>query len=340
MKKQLLIAAVAATMSVSAMADISIAGAAKVNYTSVDFDGTTASTNKFSREMDLKITGKSGATTVVMNFGNDTTGAAGLSAEDTYVATSIEGVSLKVGAWDNGNNSLRASSRGDNKLSASTTMGGVTITYDASTETASSTLADTIKLSGDIAGVSASYKSVDNGEDISLSTTVSGVKVQFEDTDAAGNNSSITVSGSVSGVSVSHEIFDTKTDSKISGTFGGVTATFRTLDSDTDTADMDSVLVSTEVQGVTLTYADVDANATHSSDAFFGTVAAMTDASGFSAATSLAGNGVTFKSYEIDNVDHTKVIVNRPLANGSTFEATFHDNGVADIIDLELAVKF
>ena len=175
---------------------------------------------------------------------------------------------------------------------------------------------------------------------ISLDTTVSGVKVQFEDSDAAGNNSSITVSGSVSGVAVSHEIFDTKTDSSISGTFGGVTAKFRSVDSDTDTADMDSVLVSTEVQGVTLTYADVDANATHSSDAFFGTVAAMTDASGFSAATSLAGNGVTFKSYEIDNVDHTKVIVNRPLANGSTFEATFHDNGVADIIDLELAVKF
>jgi hypothetical protein len=38
-------------MSVSAMADISIAGAAKVNYTTVDFDGTTASTNKFSKEI-------------------------------------------------------------------------------------------------------------------------------------------------------------------------------------------------------------------------------------------------------------------------------------------------
>ena len=107
MKKQLLIAAVAATMTSVAMADISIAGAAKVNFTTVDFDGTTASTNDFKREMDLKITGKSGATTVVMNFGNDVLGAAGISAEDTYVATSIEGVSMKVGAWDNGNNELR-----------------------------------------------------------------------------------------------------------------------------------------------------------------------------------------------------------------------------------------
>jgi len=37
MKKQLLIAAVAATMGTAAIADISIAGAAKVNFTNVDF---------------------------------------------------------------------------------------------------------------------------------------------------------------------------------------------------------------------------------------------------------------------------------------------------------------
>ena len=289
MKKQLLIAAVAATMGTAAIADISISGAAKVNWTDTDYTAAgTADTNTINHDVDWTIAGKSGDTGVSATFSTTTAGA--FVTENVFLTTSIAGVNIKTGSFSGGDSMMGDGSRADGK--------------------------------------------------ISLDTTVSGVKVQFEDTDAAGNNSSITVSGSVSGVSVSHEIFDTKTDSKISGTFGGVTATFRTLDSDTDTADMDSVLVSTEVQGVTLTYADVDANATHSSDAFFGTVAAMTDASGFSAATSLAGNGVTFKSYEIDNVDHTKVIVNRPLANGSTFEATFHDNGVADIIDLELAVKF
>ena len=289
MKKQLLIAAVAATMGTAAIADISISGAAKVNWTDTDYTAAgTADTNTINHDVDWTIAGKSGDTGVSPTFSTTTAGA--FVTENVFLTTSIAGVNIKTGSFSGGDSMMGDGSRADGK--------------------------------------------------ISLDTTVSGVKVQFEDSDAAGNNSSITVSGSVSGVSVSHEIFDTKTDSKISGTFGGVTATFRTLDSDTDTADMDSVLVSTEVQGVTLTYADVDANATHSSDAFFGTVAAMTDASGFSAATSLAGNGVTFKSYEIDNVDHTKVIVNRPLANGSTFEATFHDNGVADIIDLELAVKF
>ena len=289
MKKQLLIAAVAATMGTAAIADISISGAAKVNWTDTDYTAAgTADTNTINHDVDWTIAGKSGDTGVSATFSTTTKGA--FVTENVFLTTSIAGVNIKTGSFSGGDSMMGDGSRADGK--------------------------------------------------ISLDTTISGVKVQFEDTDAAGNNSSITVSGSVSGVSVSHEIFDTKTDSSISGTFGGVTAKFRSVDSDTDTADMDSVLVSTEVQGVTLTYADVDANATHSSDAFFGTVAAMTDASGFSAATSLAGNGVTFKSYEIDNVDHTKVIVNRPLANGSTFEATFHDNGVADIIDLELAVKF
>ena len=289
MKKQLLIAAVAATMGTAAIADISISGAAKVNWTDTDYTAAgTADTNTINHDVDWTIAGKSGDTGVSATFSTTTAGA--FVTENVFLTTSIAGVNIKTGSFSGGDSMMGDGSRADGK--------------------------------------------------ISLDTTVSGVKVQFEDTDAAGNNSSITVSGSVSGVALSHEIFDTKTDSKISGTFGGVTATYRTVDSDTDTADMDSVLVSTEVQGVTLTYADVDANATHSSDAFFGTVASMTDATGFSAATSLAGNGVTFKSYEIDNVDHTKVIVNRPLANGSTFEATFHDNGVADIIDLELAVKF
>ena len=289
MKKQLLIAAVAATMGTAAIADISISGAAKVNWTDTDYTAAgTADTNTINHDVDWTIAGKSGDTTVSATF--QTAAKETFVTENVFLTTSIAGVNIKTGSFSGGDSMMGDGSRADGK--------------------------------------------------ISLDTTVSGVKVQFEDSDAAGNNSSITVSGSVSGVSVSHEIFDTKTDSSISGTFGGVTAKFRSVDSDTDTADMDSVLVSTEVQGVTLTYADVDANATHSSDAFFGTVAAMTDASGFSAATSLAGNGVTFKSYEIDNVDHTKVIVNRPLANGSTFEATFHDNGVADIIDLELAVKF
>ncbi len=320
MKKQLLIAAVAATMSVSAMADISIAGAAKVNYTSVDFDGTTASTNKFSREMDLKITGKSGATTVVMNFGNDTTGAAGLSAEDTYVATSIEGVSIKVGAWDNGNNALRASARGDNKLSASTSFGGVKITYDASDESAGK-VADTVKLSGDIAGVSASYKSVDNGEDISLSTTVSGVKVSYLalNRDAANTDRSVVeVSGTIGTIGVKVAQADADSSTRISG--------------DTWMGDFED--------------STFDGTTSNAYDLVNGQ-----DVTSVELSTTIAGNSVKFRMTDVDDVagadmSFNKVIITRPLANGTTFEATYTDlddstaANDSQTLDLELAVKF
>ena len=318
MKKQLLIAAVAATMGTAAIADISIAGAAKVNFTNVDFDDTQVDTNDFKREMDLKITGKSGDTTVVMNFANDTLGngaSAGISAEDTYVATSIEGVSVKVGAWDNGNNELRSSTRGDNKLSASTTMGGVKITYDATDESAGK-LADTVKLSGEVSGVAVSYKSVDNGEDISVSTTVGGVAVSYfaMNRDAANTDKSVVTA---------------------SGTFGGV--------------------------GVKVAQATADSSATISGDTWMGDYEGSTGAYSLSAGQdvtavelsgSIAGNSVKFRNVSIDDkaaedTSFNKFIVTRPLANGTTFEATYTDLDDDDstttdssTLDLELAVKF
>jgi hypothetical protein len=316
MKKQLLIAAVAATMSVSAMADISIAGAAKVNYTTVDFDDTQANTNKFSREMDLKIAGKSGDTTIVMNFGAMDTVSSSPTMEDAYVSTSIGDVSIKTGTWDNGNNSLRASSRGDNKFSASTTMGGVKIAYDVSTETASSKLADTIKLSGDIAGVSASYKSVDNGEDIGLSTTVSGVKVSYLalNRDAANTDRSVV---------------------EVSGSFGGVGIKVAQANTDSgDAIDGDSWMG--DFEGASGAYI----------------LSAGQDVTSIELSGSIAGNTVKFRNTKIDDVagedtSFNKVIVTRPLANGTTFEATYtdlSDDGSTttdgSTLDLELAVKF
>jgi hypothetical protein len=318
MKKQLLIAAVAATMSVSAMADISIAGAAKVNYTTVDFDGTTASTNNFTNETDIKITGKSGDTTVVMNFANDASASSPV-AEDTYVATSIEGVSLKAGSWDNGNNALRASARGLNKLSASTTMGGVTITYDASST--SGDVSDTTKLSGDIAGVSASYKSVDNGEDISLSTTVSGVKVSYLalNRDAANTDRSVVeVSGTIGTIGVKVAQADADSSTRISG--------------DTWMGDFED--------------STFDGTTSNAYDLVNGQ-----DVTSVELSTTIAGNSVKFRMTDVDDVagadmSFNKVIITRPLANGTTFEATYTDlddstaANDSQTLDLELAVKF
>ncbi len=318
MKKQLLIAAVAATMSVSAMADISITGAAKVNYTNVDYDAANMNdSDNFKHEMDLKVAGKSGDTSVTMNFGgnDNTTGNTAVTTfnmEDAFVATSIEGVSIKAGQWDNGNNSLRASTRAAGKFSASTTLGGVTVAYDAG-----NSADDTVKLSGSVAGVAVSYKDTKTGEDITVSGSAQGVSISYLalNKDAANSDRSvITVSGELAGVGVKFAQADADTSATISG---------------------DSWMG--DFEGATGAYL----------------LGAGQDVTSIELSTSIAGNSVKFRNTSIDggmtghDTSFNKVIITRPLANGTTFEATYTDlsddaetNTDSTTLDLELAVKF
>jgi hypothetical protein len=328
MKKQLLIAAVAATMASVSMADISITGGAKFNYTNVDSSVDTSDSNAINHDVDFTIAGKSGATTVSATFATtgktvagkaNTPGAGtnnvttspvastptsgGLITENVFLTTKIGDFNIKTGSYAGSDSNLGDGTRSDGK--------------------------------------------------ISIDTTMSGVKLQFEDSDAAGHGSSVTLSGSVSGVAVSHEIFNAKTDSSISGTFGGVTAKYRSVDADAANSDKTSLAISTEMNGVTLAYAaaDVDGTGTTTSDAFFGTLAALNEAEGFSMKTGIAGNTLMVKSYDVKTAStngddsYMKIIVTRPLASGSTFEATYTDADMAtgadsETLDLELAVKF
>jgi hypothetical protein len=318
MKKQLLIAAVAATMTSVAMADISIAGSAKANFTVVDFEDTQVNTNTISREMDLFITGKNGDTTVVMNIANDTLGDAGLVTEDSYVATKLGDVAVKVGAWDNGNNALRESARTDAHLAASTTLGGVTITYDGYGDAAD----DSVKLAADISGVAVSYKQLATGEDIDVSTTVGGVKVSYlalnRDT-ANTDRSVVEVSGSFNGVDVKVAQANADSGARIEG--------------DSWMGDFEN----TAYTGSTAAAYDL---------------ANDQDVTSISLKTKMAGNTVEFRNTKVDgvsgnDVSFNKFIVTRPLANGTTFEATYTDlddkgqtTTDSTSLDLELAVKF
>ena len=291
MKKQLLIAAVAATMASVSMADVSISGGATANINSVSGADTT-----YASDIDLKIVGKAGATsaTVDLEFLTSAEEATtdGVTTQqnlvkNAYISTNIGGANIKVGDWY-GSDSLLGNGSNDN-----------------------------------IEGLSVDY-------------TMSGVKVQYE---AQGASDSVTISGTVGGVAISHEIFDAKTDTKFSGSAAGVAITYRKIDADANDDDQSSLEVSTEVSGVTVSYAKVDNNVEKASDAFFGEVD-ITDATGFALSTSVAGNKVTFKSLDMDNVDTNKVIVSRPMAGG-TFEATFADkDGAASSVDLELKVSF
>jgi hypothetical protein len=318
-------------MGTAAIADISITGGAKVNYTNTNFDAAASvDTNTINHDVDFTIVGKSGDTTVSATFAttgatvagvantagagtnNETTTpvvsiptSGGLITENVFVSTKIGDFNIKTGSYAGGDSNLGNGTRSDGK--------------------------------------------------ISIDTTIAGVKVQFEDSDAASNGASVTVSGTVSGVALSHEVFDTKTESKISGSVQGISIAYVSMDSDAADTDETSLVISGEMGGVTATYVsvDVDGAGQTSSDDFFGThtAADINEAAGFSLKTSIAGNTVTLKSYDIKQTQgaqddsYTKIVVTRPIA-GATFEATYTD---ADMVvntldsvslDLELAVKF
>jgi len=312
MKKQLLAAAVAATMTSVAMADISITGAAKVNFTSVDTAGTEGSTETISKEMDLAVVGKSGDTSVVMKFGNDVIGNTGLNTEDSYLTTKVGDMNIKAGAWDNGNNALRASGRTDGHLAVSTSMGGIGITYDTYGDAGD----DTVKVSADLSGVAVSFKQLPTGEDITLATEVGGVKVSYLalNRDVANTDRSVVeASGSFGGMNV--KVAQANADSGVS------------IEGDTWMGDFEG--------------------ATGSYDLTNGQ-----DVTSIEVSTAMAGNTVAVRNSKIDDVNATdtsitKFIVTRALTSGATFEMTYasisdDDTNQADTdtLDLELAVKF
>ena len=320
MKKQLLIAAVAATMATVSIADVSITGGAKINFTNTDTTNDD-SVNQFNHDIDFTLAGKNGDTSVSVTVANETTGATTTTdtkfdVENAFVASKVMGANVKVGQWAGADSNMANGTRSAGKFSADMTF--------------------------------------------------SGVKVQFED--QSTGSKSITLSGSVAGVAVSHEMFQNDdTDTTVSGSFGGVNAKYRSIqdDSDSTNGDKRSFALSTEVNGITLSYNDVDVKGTGqtSSDDWFGTFGGtctttsevantcFNEASGFGVSTALAGNTVTLKSYDIKEIStatddsYTKVVVNRPLAGGATFEMTYTDKDDAagtdvETLDLELAVKF
>jgi len=284
MKKQLLIAAIAATFTSVAMADISISGAAKFN--SVD--------GAYKHEADLTIAGKSGDTSVTANLSLDGTAgtvAQGVTVEDLYVTTSVAGVKVKMGGWRSGKSELAKTS--------------TTVT-----------------------------------ERVNVSTTFGGLALAYEDD---GANNSTTIGGSLAGVSVSHKVNSTDakgTETKASGSIGGVSVKVHSQEVLSKTTT--STTLSTEVQGVTLTYANTTTDDGTDQDGYIGNTAitAGNSATAIGLSTAIAGNTVQFKSITINGADSSKVIVTRALGAGATFEAIYTDTDTSDSLDLELAVKF
>jgi len=328
MKKQIIAAAVAASVSAVALADVSITGAAKVNYTYSDKEAANTDTNQFKKEMDLKILGKTGDTSVVMNFGggqfdstDNATGGGTINLEDNYLTTKVGDVNLKVGTWDNGNNELRTSARNDGKFAASTSVGGFDLTYNAGDAAAD----ETWVVATSMGPVSVSYEQKQTGETIKASAAMGGVNVKYLGlpTDGAGEDRDyIELSGKIADIAVKVGQANADTNTTISG---------------------DSWLGDFEGTG---------ADGAGNSGAY--DLDDGNDITGIELSSSVAGNAVTFRNIQVSDDDGSvskdvsinKIIVTRPLASGATFEFTYTDtdsdvaNEDSTVFDLELAVKF
>jgi len=318
MKKQIIAAAVAATMTTVALADVSISGAAQINWTHQET--TTTKATGIDQNMDIKVVGKSGDTTAVMDFevendGTDTTAASGTKIKNAYLTTKIGDVNVEGGTKYGSDTLLDDAGVTDRYVTLSTAVGPATVHYKQWT---------------DDNGTAAADATNDHSE--------YGVKATFGD------------------ITVYHEQ-ETDADhnaTQVTGNVAGINLYYRNEDANGTSLDKDALQLDYTMGGVKLTYAKVDAEVGTKSDAFFGTWTTATAAStslkeadGFGVTTDLAGNTVQLRSYTTksgasgaSDVDHTKIIVTRALASGATAEVTYHDDETTETLDVELRIKF
>ena len=324
MKKQLLIAAVAATMTSAAMADISIAGDAKFEYFNTDAAATeaVASTNT---EVNIKITAKNGDTTVVLNNEFNASGDNDMDTEDMYITTKIGDVSVKAGNFATSTTAILGEidhgSRAQDKVSLSTSMGGIKVAY-AVAESGSQLNSDasSVTISTNVAGFDVVLKDdSDSYTGYGISGDVAGFGVRLEQKNSDTANSDVTFGN-------------------ITKDVNGVTLGYAWIDADTTglVSEGDSSIFVAEM------------NTTDTSTV----VGSATGVTQFSASTVVAGNAVSVKVGSVDDgisagvdKDFSKVTVTRALAAGSSLELSLQDvdtgaSASTETFEAQLSVKF
>ena len=198
MKKQLLIAAVAATLGTSAMADISITGDALMRYASTeDAEGTATDLNQLDQLIRLKMVGTSGDTKVVMGLRTDNDEAAtartagstastnGIETDYRFISTKVGGATVKVGEWWE-----------------STGLGLVRKGRSSGT--------NAVRVSGTVADVDLGLQGTVDGPEVVIdaSTTIAGVKLGLEH-DTTDNTGYIdaTIEGKMADINYAAEIY-------------------------------------------------------------------------------------------------------------------------------------
>ena len=312
MKKQLLIAAVAATMTSVAFADISISGSANVKMNAAELS-TGGTTEGSSMNMDIDIAGKSGNTSVYAHLDIDDAGTVGSSGtvvvDKLWMTTSIGSVNIKAGDYSSCTGSIEAvkkCSTTDNKIGLSTKVGDFTVGYTKSMSDSSA--ADTIGISGTVAGLAFKVKdSEDTFTNISVKGDLpvgTGTGFYLENHNAEAADSDTTV-------------FAVHTK------VGGATVSFASLDADETGASSnngDVRLLGTSLIGDyhTAAYATTDE---------------MTDVKAMGVNFDMGGNNVNIvvgsadTTSSVDDRDFKDIVVTRKLASGATLDVSY---GVAD----------
>ena len=323
MKKTLLAAAVASTVTSFAMADISITGDAKFEYDHHDTGSATSSTT--NTEMHINIVGKQGDTSVVIKTEIDSHGTdgSGLDIEDNYITTKVGDVSVKAGNYASGTSGLlgeiEEGSRATNKVTLSGSLGGV----------------------GLYAGNSGA--ATGDGDTVINNNMFAGAKFKV-----AGQNIEVKKNS------------DTKDSWGIKGSVSGVDYRYEASDDDTD-GDTSYVEVSTSLAGVKVQYAALDADAHAALEETDSTTFAQEAAnssgtpkkqSQVALSTAVDGTKLTLKSGTIEDgissgvdQDYIMLSASRPLASGATLVVTYNDNDTSasaskENLEVELNVKF
>jgi hypothetical protein len=219
MKKQLLIAAVAASMTSVAMADVSISG---------EYEGTVSQTTgaaTFAQDLDITVVGQTGNTSVTMTL-EDLTGGADIAASQVFVKTELEGISFTAGKYEttSGNGIINAASNG-NKTTLATSIAGVS----ASVTTGNADANSSLTLAGNVAGFDVKVQNALNSTRfVTISGDVAGVAVAVErQKTAAGTNTGFNLSTDINGVAVAYEnvkINDASAVSQDDGMIGDISS--------------------------------------------------------------------------------------------------------------------
>jgi hypothetical protein len=366
MKKQLLAAAIASTVSAAALADISITGNAKYEYFSKQ-TGTNASTDTSNTEVNLGFKGKTGDTTVVLNMEFNTHGDVSITDTDTdtnntVTITETSTTTSSVSVSSGNANAAPNGSRGHldiEDMYMTTKVGDINVK-------AGNWVSGAGSLGGEIDDDTRATNKID------MRTSFGGATVY------AGNSGLVAGAGETAlnrnmYAGVIFNVADNKIEVKkvsntrdafgLNGAIAGVNYRLEQIDDDTDG---DTVFgnITTEMNGVSLGYAWIDADKVNTLSQWDSDIFAV-EAGGddykaksdgqqqVTVSTNVDGNKVTLKSGTISkgtttstDVDYFQVGVSRKLASGATAAVIYTDKDTntagtsADSLEVELSVAF